>query len=142
MHDEGAWMTSAPLARAVLRSRFMRGAISPTRPTAFLQWCRSHMSQTITAVALASQSTFCCRTAQSPAASRVRLRVSRVKVPALADARDKSKRKLTRRFMALMTTSDGMLPAWPSVVNQNTLRRKLGFAKVARRFSLAKRSGS
>jgi len=32
----------------------------------------------------------------------VRLRVSRVNVPALADARDKSKRKLAARFMTVM----------------------------------------
>src|SRR5262245_65744351 len=33
----------------------MRGAISASRRTAFLQWCRSHMSQTMIAVFFGSQ---------------------------------------------------------------------------------------
>jgi len=57
------------------------------------------MSQTITAVALASQSTFCCRTAQSPLASRVRLRVSRMNVSALAKASENRTEKMAARFM-------------------------------------------
>ena len=43
-------MMRTPAARAFSRTSFMRGAISPSRTTAFLQWCRSHMSQTMIAV--------------------------------------------------------------------------------------------
>ena len=93
------------------------------------------MSQTITAVALASQSTFWWRTAQSPAASRIRLRELSVNVPAVAVAINRSKEITAARFMAVLR---GMLPAWSSVVNENRLQFKRDFAKLDLRFSLAK----
>ena len=46
----GACTMKAPRARAASSSKFMRGANSASRFTALLQWCRSHMSQTMIAV--------------------------------------------------------------------------------------------
>src|SRR4051794_35585796 len=51
----GEWMISTPRERAALSHWSIRGAISLSRRVAFRLWWRSHMSQTMIAVAFGSQ---------------------------------------------------------------------------------------
>src|SRR5688572_17036806 len=71
-------MMNTPLARAFSSSAFIRGANSASRFTAFLQWCRSHMSQTMIAVFRGSQRSLVVTAVNSPDPGRDSTRFCRV----------------------------------------------------------------
>ena len=74
----GAWMMKMPCVRAFSSRVFMRGASSPSRVTAFLQWCRSHMSQTMIAVCFGCQASAVVVIRNAPLAGLVSTRFCKV----------------------------------------------------------------
>ena len=82
----GAWMINEPFFRAVFKNWFIRGATSTPLRVAFKQWCKSHISQTITAVSEAFQPSFWYtgwnRTFSSDVGARERFVISKLPLSA------------------------------------------------------------